>query len=205
MSGEHACWECGQLAPSGVCLGPHPGYSPERAAARGWVAARDGLLPRVRLRSALQSPVPRGRDLSWHAGDWQPEAWDGTEVRAVTTASEAGETCGCCGLVFAATWRDARQRVWRCPACRAHCHGLAANTRAHHLRADGTWVRAACFLPGWQAQPKPMPVARPTECPGGHRLVRDDDGDWCMVCDWVVGEPWEEPVALSQRDARRRA
>lgn len=30
------CWECGELAPSGVCVGPHPLYRHDRRYVRLW-------------------------------------------------------------------------------------------------------------------------------------------------------------------------
>lgn len=41
---DRTCWECGRLAPSGVCTGPHPGYSHERAVGREFVIALDGIV-----------------------------------------------------------------------------------------------------------------------------------------------------------------
>lgn len=32
------CWECGEYAPAGVCVRPHPGYSKFEAIRRGFVS-----------------------------------------------------------------------------------------------------------------------------------------------------------------------
>lgn len=44
MSGRgFACWECGQPAPGGVCLGPHPNYRHSEAVAHQMVMNLDGI------------------------------------------------------------------------------------------------------------------------------------------------------------------
>ena len=42
MTSLYACWECGRAAPSGVCMGPHEGFSLRAAVTRGQVAATGG-------------------------------------------------------------------------------------------------------------------------------------------------------------------
>lgn len=199
MNGLNDCWECGQRAPSGVCVGPHEGFS--LAAARlalnvGRTTMEWGART-ARNACRVCGAVCRGERVTCsdacYTANLQPDklsvvgTCDGGDCDGETVGvrlDESGEWLAVCAAHSEV--HRAMEAIWRLT-----CLPFSDNDRYKIQNIalswiDGTGPREGSAVAQWLADPAPSapPASDPDDLPC-------DDGPeepWC----WGPGSPEHE-------------
>ena len=175
------CWECGRPAPSGVCAGPHPGYSLSSVARARNVTATAPMRVERGVRRAQGprgglTPCPMCGVLKPAEQMTCSNRCRGHMVRRGQPAQPPRRACVVCEAEFAA------RRI----TCSSDCE--LAYRRAH--------ARPRVLI----AAPKVVPKRQ--FCPDcGFRLSEDDAYTWCDRCAWEPGDSNAAPTTNAARAA----